>query len=164
MKAIVGTLIFTVFVPGSVTVAVPYLLVTSGVELSYRIGQFRLIGVVQIALGIALCFWTAWDFAFAGKGTPAPVDPPKILVSRRFYRIVRNPMYAGVELVLIGEAVFFMSLTLLAYALLVWLLFHLFVVYYEEPHLRKEFGATYDEYCKVVPMWIPALKRAQSDG
>ena len=145
------------------TVLVPYLILASGLKLIFDIGNFRLIGFLPIVFGIVLYSWTAWDFAFAGRGTPAPIDPPKVLVSRRLYRIVRNPMYIGVLSVLVGEAIFFMSATLFAYALVVWSLFHLFVVYYEEPNLRQRFGAAYEEYCKAVSRWIPRLRRAGGD-
>jgi len=161
MKALLGTLIFTVLAPGPVLVGVPYLLVTSGLELSFAIGNLRFIGIIPIAIGTACYIWTAWDFVFTGKGTPAPVGPPKMLVSRRLYRIVRNPMYIGVLLILVGEVILFMSWTLLAYAGLVWFLFHLFVVFYEEPNLRKKFGASYEEYRNSVPRWIPRVKRAK---
>jgi len=161
MKALLGTLIFTVLAPGPVLVGVPYLLVTSGLELSFAIGNLRFIGIIPIAIGTAGYIWTAWDFVFAGKGTPAPVGPPRMLVSRRLYRIVRNPMYIGVLFILVGEAILFMSWTLLAYAGLAWFLFHLFVVCYEEPNLRKKFGASYEEYLNSVPRWIPRAKRAK---
>ncbi len=164
MRAIVGTLVFTVLIPGSVTVLVPYLLLTSGLGLTCEIGNFRFIGIVLLVFGIVFYGWTAWDFAFVGRGTPAPIDPPKVLVSRRLYRIVRNPMYIGVVSILVGEAILFMSVILLAYALAIWSLFHLFVVYYEEPNLRQRFGAAYVEYCKVVPRWIPRIRRVGESG
>ncbi len=164
MRVIFGTVIFTILVPGSVTVLVPYLLLASGLGCFYDIGGFRFIGLVLIILGAAFYLWTASDFTFAGRGTPAPIAPPRLLVSRRLYQVNRNPMYTGVLLVLLGEAVFFMSLALLAYAVLVWLLFHLFVVYYEEPNLRKKFGASYEEYCRAAPRWIPGLKRTNKNG
>ncbi len=160
---VIKTIIFTIFLPGSLIILGPYLLRTSGIEFSYEIGNFRFIGIVPIALGTVLYTLSAWDFAFAGKGTPAPTDPPKILVSRRLYRITRNPIYTGGLSVLIGEAILFMSLTLVAYALLVWTYFHLFVIYYEEPHLKKKFGAVYEEYYETVPRWIPCFKRTNKN-
>jgi protein-S-isoprenylcysteine O-methyltransferase Ste14 len=39
----------------------------------------------------------------------------------------------------------------------VFLIFHLFVSLYEEPTLRKKFGAAYENYCRSVPRWIPKL-------
>lgn len=87
--------------------------------------------------------------------TPAPIDPPKVLVARGLYRVVRNPMYVGVVLILLGESVLFASATLLGYALLAWVVVHLFVVFYEEPTLRQKFGTSYENYRKTVPRSIP---------
>jgi protein-S-isoprenylcysteine O-methyltransferase Ste14 len=151
-KTLVKTLIFIVLVPGTVTVAVPYWLLGAGARPQ---GPWTLIGVLLIALGAASSLWCAWDFAVAGRGTPAPIDPPKALVARGLYRVVRNPMYLGVLLVLLGESVVFGSWALLRYAVLVWLCFHLFVVLYEEPALRRKFGASYEDYCRRVWRWTP---------
>jgi protein-S-isoprenylcysteine O-methyltransferase Ste14 len=113
--------------------------------------------VLLIASGAAFYLWCAWEFAAAGLGTPAPIDPPKVLVARGLYRVVRNPMYVGVLLVLLGESLVFGSWALLRYAVLVWLCFHLFVVLYEEPALRRKFGASYEGYRKRVWRWTPRL-------
>lgn len=70
-------------------------------------------------------------------------------------------MYVGVAFILIGETILFASLTLLYYTFIVVLMFHLFVLYYEEPTLKKKFGASYEEYCKAVPRWLPRVKRVK---
>jgi protein-S-isoprenylcysteine O-methyltransferase Ste14 len=122
---------------------------------------------LPIALGAAFYCWCAWEFASAGRGTPAPIDPPKLLVARGLYRVVRNPMYVGVLLVLLGESLVFGSWDLLRYAVLVWLCFHLFVVLYEEPALRRKFGASYEDYCQRVWRWtlqLPPRGRTEGDG
>lgn len=155
MKVLVKSLIFTVLVPGTVTVGLPYLFLRHRTEIPT--GVLRFMGAFPMALGAAVYFWCAWDFARLGRGTPAPIDPPKALVIRGLYRQVRNPMYVGVELILLGEALLFGSFRLLAYAALVWCVFNLFVIYYEEPVLRQKFGALYEEYCKSVPRWIPRM-------
>ena len=153
------TLIFTLVGPGSFTVWIPYFLLSSQVELfPFKTQAFRPVGAVLAALGVAFYGWCAWNFAFVGQGTPAILDPPKKLVSRGLYRFVRNPMYIGMSLIMMGESIFFSSSTLWVYALLVWFGFHLFVLWYEEPHLRKKFGSPYEEYCRTVPRWIPRLK------
>ncbi|MBA2501702.1 MAG: isoprenylcysteine carboxylmethyltransferase family protein [Pyrinomonadaceae bacterium] len=103
-----------------------------------------------------LYLWCAWDFTFVGKGTPAPFDPPKEIVLRGLYRFVRNPMYVAVMLVLIGEVMFFESAVILIYASIVFLSFHLWVVYYEEPTLRRKFGESFEQYCQKVSRWIPS--------
>lgn len=153
-KNLVKTLIFTVVAPGTITVAVPYWLLGAGARAG---GPWWVIGLLLIALGALLYAWCAWEFAVAGRGTPAPIDPPKVLVARGLYRVVRNPMYVGVVLVLSGESLVFGSWALLRYAVLVWLCFHLFVVLYEEPALRRKFGASYEEYCRRVWRWTPRL-------
>ncbi len=155
------TLLFTLLMPGSVTVGVPYLLLTSNLGLVYETGYWKFAGTIPVVLGIAVYIWTIWDFICSGKGTLAPIDPPKMLVSGRLYRIVRNPMYIGVLLVLFGEAIFFVSLTLVIYAILIWVAFHLFVIYYEEPNLERKFGSQYSAYREVVPRWIPRLKHVR---
>lgn len=150
--SVLKTLVFTILVPGTVTVVIPRRLLGAGAQ---PVVPFGLIGILPIALGAACYLWCAWNFASAGRGTPAPIDPPKVLVARGPYRVVRNPMYVGVVLILLGESVLFASMTLLWYALLLWLCFHLFVVLYEEPTLRRKFGTAYERYCKTVSRWVP---------
>jgi protein-S-isoprenylcysteine O-methyltransferase Ste14 len=162
---IIKTLIFIILVPGTVTVGIPYLLLSSGWwRDSYESGGFRLVGILPIALGAITYFRCAWDFAFDGNGTPAPLDPPRMLVSRGLYRMVRNPMYLGVGFVLVGEAIVFQSVALFVYALVVWLWLHVLVLWYEEPTLRRSFGRSYDEYCQTVPRWIPRLGLSSGAG
>ncbi len=105
---------------------------------------------------ILRCFW---DFTFKGHGTPNPIDPPKELVTTGVYRYVRNPIYVGVLVILIGHFLWFKTLWMLAYPVTVFLIFHLFVILYEEPTLKEKFNTAYDEkYCKSVPRWIPKIK------
>ena len=66
-------------------------------------------------------------------------------------------MYIGILLMITGEAIAFQSLTLLAVATGLALIFHLFVVFYEEPHLRGTFGDSYREYCHFVNRWVPRI-------
>jgi len=118
--------------------------------------------LVFILIGASIYLRCAWDFAFAGRGTPAPIDPPKELVVRGLYRYVRNPMYVGVLSVVVGQAIWFEARGLFAYAALCFLLFFAFVVLYEEPALRRKFGESYERYCNEVPRWIPRLKRKET--
>jgi protein-S-isoprenylcysteine O-methyltransferase Ste14 len=100
-----------------------------------------------------------WDFARAGQGTPALWHPARALVTTRLYQVVRNPMYIGAELIVIGEAMAFASLKLLAYTIVLGILWHLWVVWLEEPYLRSKFGTAYAEYCQMVPRWMPRFRR-----
>ncbi len=159
------TLIFTVLVPGTVAVLVPYRLVSSPTARgTAAIGSFRYFGIVLIGIGVLIYLWCAWDFTFAGKGTPAPIDPPKELVVRGLYGYVRNPIYVGVLSVLLGEAVVFEARVLFEYAGLVFLAFFAWVLIYEEPALRRKFGTSYKQYCRTVPRWIPRARRSSARG
>ena len=151
------TFLWSVFVPGTLTTVVPYLLLSSGFELfEVRAGGWRRLGLLPAAAGLLLYLRCAWGFTVEGRGTPAPFDPPKEVVVRGPYRYVRNPMYVAALLVLAGEAWLFGSGLLLAYAALVFAFFHLWVVVYEEPTLRRAFGESYEKYLERVPRWIPA--------
>jgi protein-S-isoprenylcysteine O-methyltransferase Ste14 len=115
-------------------------------------------GLVAIA-GLSLVGWCFYDFAARGRGTPAPWDPPKRLVTRGIYRRVRNPIYLGVLTILLGEAAFFGSIALLVWAAATALAFHLVVLLYEEPGLRNRFGSDYERYLSTVPRWLPRLRK-----
>ncbi|MBI1815622.1 MAG: isoprenylcysteine carboxylmethyltransferase family protein [Deltaproteobacteria bacterium] len=154
---IVRTLLFTIFVPGSVTVLVPRMLLRSDMEYPLPLGVVRFAGAVIIVVGVAIYLWCAWNFIAAGHGTPNPLDAPQQLVVRGLYQFTRNPMYVGVGSIVAGEGVLFESATLLAYVTLLMLLFHLRVLTYEEPTLRRQFGAAFDAYCRRVPRWLPNL-------
>lgn len=154
-------LFFTVLIPGTVAGFVPYLILKNvplrGTFLSFW-GHPRIIGVVPIILGGIVLFRSIWDFMAAGRGTLAPIDPPKELVVRGFYRYVRNPMYCAVLLIILGEAWFFNSAALLRYALGTFIFIHLLLVFYEEPVLRKRFGESYAAYCRAVRRWWPGKR------
>jgi protein-S-isoprenylcysteine O-methyltransferase Ste14 len=156
------TLLFTILVPGTVTVLFPWFLLRSGSELfAFDLGDARFLGGVAIACGALLYTACAWAFSVHGRGTPAPYDPPRRLVIRGPYRWCRNPMYLAVPLVLVGEGLWFGSGTLLVYAAILVLGFQLRVVYWEEPTLRRAFGASYDRYCETVPRWLPHRPRRE---
>jgi protein-S-isoprenylcysteine O-methyltransferase Ste14 len=145
-------LIFTLVVPGTVGVYVPLLIAREQTPVS---GSRFAIALGLLAAGGALYAWCAWNFAVVGRGTPAPIDAPKKLVTHGPYRFVRNPMYLAVLAVILGWAVLFESTAMLGYALGVGFCCHLFVVLYEEPHLRRAFGAEYENYSLRVGRWLP---------
>ncbi len=152
---------FTLVVPGTVTLWLPFYLYPAQLRFdSAAMNGLALLAIVLIVLGAVGYFWCAWDFAFAGRGTPAPIDPPKVLVARGLYRFVRNPMYISVLLVLVGESLLFRSLALLRYAVFWFAIVYLFVVLYEEPALKRRFGASYEEYRRRVWRWIPRIPSA----
>lgn len=158
MSPFFRTLIFTIFVPGFWTVLVPYWVIGRGVRLG--LGGMTIAGALLVVAGVALYLMCAfWGFALRGKGTPAPIDPPKKLVVEGPYRVVRNPMYWAVLCVMLGEATVFRSLPLTEIGCAFFAFTMLFVMFYEEPILREKFGAEYEVYCHRVPRWIPRLRR-----
>ena len=74
------------------------------------------------------------------------------------YRIVRNPMYVGVLLVVVGQGLPFASWPVLVWTAVLAGVFHLFVVFVEEPSLRARFGVEYETYCRRVGRWLPRLR------
>ena len=118
----------------------------------------QIVGMIIGTTGAAVAVWCVLTFATIGKGTPAPFDPPRRLVIEGPYRFVRNPMYIGAGLALIGAAIFYGSWPLLGYAALFFLVVHLFVLLYEEPVLRRTFGEDYEVYCRHVRRWWPHFR------
>jgi protein-S-isoprenylcysteine O-methyltransferase Ste14 len=110
---------------------------------------------IAIAAGVGLYLWCLWVFAVVGRGTPGPWDPPRRVVAVGPYRWVRNPIYLAALLIVLGEAWLFLSLSLVVYAVAAAACFHLLVIGYEEPTLRRTFGQTYARYVRMVPRWIP---------
>jgi protein-S-isoprenylcysteine O-methyltransferase Ste14 len=125
-----------------------------------RVAQWRWIAALASVLGFAVALRCVWDFGRTGRGTPAPIAPPKRLVVVGFYRYVRNPMYLGFFVGWIGLWVVFgrASLPVITGAAAVVLGVVLFVRFYEEPTLRKMFGSEYQEYCRNVRGWLPRLR------
>jgi len=156
---ILKTIVFTIVVPGSVLVLIP----------SWILGGFpkpapsplTWLGILLIVLGAAIYFRCAWEFAVRGLGTPAPIAPTKFLVTTALHSYVRNPMYIGVLGVLLGEALLFRAVVLLKYAAFCFAAAYFFVIFYEEPTLRRQFGESYEEYRRSVPRWIPKFKAGQ---
>ena len=154
MLLFLKNLVFTLIVPGTAAVYLPWLIVRG-----QPIGSlgYVLTASVLVLLGGTIYLWCLWDFAIFGRGTPAPIDAPQRLVVRGLYRYTRNPMYIGVLTVVLGWAALFKSLPLVLYAFAVGAVFHLFIVLYEEPHLRRVFGVKYGDYCARVGRWLPRV-------
>jgi protein-S-isoprenylcysteine O-methyltransferase Ste14 len=115
----------------------------------------RAAGYAVLAIGGTVAAWCVGAFVIRGRGTPALFDAPRRLVGVGPYRFVRNPMYIGGGLLLLGFGLDQQSPTILLFVPVWWLLFHLLVVFYEEAALRGKFGADYEAYCRRTPRWIP---------
>jgi len=156
--AIVGSAVFLVIGPGFVAGLAPWWISRwRPAAPFFGMPIFRLAGGMLITLGVIGLLDSFVRFAVQGVGTPAPVFPTRHLVVTGLYRYVRNPIYVAVVTTVLGEGLIFGNGMLLAYGGLVWLLFHLFVLLYEEPTLRASFGPEYQLFCAEVPRWIPRL-------
>jgi len=153
---ILKTILFTIFVPGTVAVLIPNWLI--GGYPPFVPGPLMWLGVLVTLVGAAIYFRCAWEFAVRGLGTPAPIAPTKFLVTTALHRYVRNPMYIGVALVIVGQSALFRRPHLVEYAAVMLLIAHVFVIFYEEPTLRRQFGESYEEYRRAVPRWIPRFR------
>ncbi len=115
----------------------------------------QVLGLLLTGAGVVLLVACIGEFARSGRGTLSPVDPPRHLVVRGLYRYVRNPMYLSVTAIVLGEVVLTRSTALAIYWAVWFACVNVFVISYEEPTLRRQFGASYDEYVKRVGRWIP---------
>lgn len=153
---LIGSFVFLVIAPGTIAGLIPYRLTQWRMQPAF-LGQpwLRAPGVLLVLGGCLVLLDSFRRFALEGRGTPAPVVPPDQLVVSGLYRYVRNPMYVAVLSIVLGQALLLSSTTLLWYSAILWLMFHVFVLMYEEPTLRRKFGRSYDEYCASVRRWRP---------
>lgn len=158
MGILVRAVAYAALFIGFVLVFLPArILAQAGVRTPQNVGVLQALGILLTAVGASLAIWCIFTFVFVGSGTPAPFDPPRRLVVRGPYRVVRNPMYLGAGLALGGATLFYQSGALATYAGLFLVLTHLFVRLYEEPTLRLTFGDEYAAYCRQVGRWLPKL-------
>lgn len=154
---LLGSAIFLLLAPGTAAGLVPWWI--SGWEVQPAFfPAARLAGALLVGLGLAALLESFARFALVGLGTPAPVLPTQRLVVTGLYRHVRNPMYLAVTALVLGQALMFGDARLLVYAACLWLIFHLFVLAYEEPTLRRSFPQDYEAFVRNVPRWLPRLR------
>ena len=153
-----------VLFPGTVAIYIPYTLLE---PVSWpSVGDwtlFHFLGAIAVLLGIGILLSCVWSFARIGRGTLAPFDETRTLVVAGLYRYVRNPMYIGVVIILLGEAMFFWSRPLIAYTLIMFGLFNLLIIGYEEHRLRHKYGDEYRQYCASVGRWLPGRPYLEAD-
>src|SRR5262249_8367364 len=155
-SALAGSALFLVLAPGTVALLIPWWI--SRWRIAPPLLGFpalRIVGVFLIAAGLPVLLDSFVRFAVQGLGTPAPIAPPQHLVVSGWYRYVRNPIYVAVVAMVLGQGLLFGSVQVLEYGLAAWLATHVFVFIYEEPTLRRKFGAEYEVYCRNVRRWWP---------
>ena len=155
--ALLGTLVFLFLILPFFLIWIPYKILSLPKHIYlFDIGAFRYFGLVPIVMGVVIYFWCSHSFVFFGKGTPIPFTPTQNLVVTGLYRFVRNPIYIAGSSVLAGEALLFQSKGLFIYFLIMFGIFNVHV-FIEETLLAEKFGATYEQYRKSVPRWIPRI-------
>ena len=151
----VRSIIWALLLPGVVAFYIPWRYFGLGHLHSSPSDPTHYLGAALVTLGVALLVACIREFASRGRGTLSPVDPPKELVVKGLYRYVRNPMYVAVSLILLGEALLTQSWALVAYWAVFFTLANVFVIGYEEPFLRRQFGESYERYTREVHRWLP---------
>jgi protein-S-isoprenylcysteine O-methyltransferase Ste14 len=151
--AALGSTVFFVLVPGTLAGLVPWLITRWHVDAPVLA---RIAGAVLIGAGLVPLVGAFVEFSRAG-GTPAPAAPTQRLVVSGFNRYVRNPMYVGVTVVIVGQALMFGHPGLLLYGVAFWAVTATFVRWYEEPTLARQYGAEYEAYRRGVRAWLPRL-------
>lgn len=155
-RAILGSTLFLTLVLGLVVIYFPYIFCYWRLAPPFfGFWPFRITGISMFGGGLYILLDAYVRFALQGLGTPAPMAPPTHLVVTGVYRYVRNPMYVAILAAVWGEGLFFGNAQVMHYGLYLWAGFFAFVICYEEPALRRKFGVGYQEYCAVVPRWIP---------
>ena len=145
-----------ILIPGTVVGYIPHrILAPLELPLTSAWSLEQFLGSLAFGCGLVVLLACIWEFAHYGRGTLAPFDETKRLVVEGLYRYVRNPMYVGVVLTLLGESIFFRSGRLLLWAGIFFGVTNFFVMGYEEPRLRARFGAQYERYCRKVGRWLP---------
>lgn len=136
--------------PGMVAFVLPVWIGTS----TARPVRYVVPATLLLCVGATLLLWCVREFYVAGGGTLAPWDPPRQLVTSGPYRMSRNPMYLGVDVILAAWCMLWSSRALIIYAVLFMIGFHLRVLLVEEPWARRRFGAEWDAYRARVPRWV----------
>jgi protein-S-isoprenylcysteine O-methyltransferase Ste14 len=154
--AALGTAMFLLLAPGTVAGLIPWWLCRWRMHAGFPgLAALRVPGALLISASLIVLLEAFVRFAGKGLGTPAPIYPTRHLVVTGSYRYVRNPMYIAVSALVLGQGLLFGSLPVLAYGLAVWLGTHLFVLFYEEPALKRAFPRDYAAFTANVPRWIP---------
>lgn len=152
-------LLSVLLAPATMTVFIPWAIAAATDAHAPGLGTARgltlaVIGGLLIAAGLAMLVWTVVLFDRIGEGTLAIGSPVKLVV-RGPYRHVRNPMMTGVFCIQLGTAIATESPWLFGWFAFFFTCVLIAIRGVEEPHLRRRFGADYDEYVRHVPRWIP---------
>lgn len=113
-----------------------------------------LVGII-IALTGQLFRIMVIGFAYIKRGGRKGKVYAPLLVVSGFYAHVRNPMYVGNYLILLGFVILYGSIWAYLFILPFFTLVYYSIVCNEENYLRDKFGDEYDDYAKRVNRFIP---------
>ena len=114
---------------------------------------WNIVGLIPLTSGLILNLVA--DRAFKQQQTTVkPFEMSKALITTGAYRLSRNPMYLGFELILFGIAVFLGSLTPFAVVLVFPVLMEVVFIKREEVMLKQQFGVTWLAYQQKVRRWL----------
>jgi protein-S-isoprenylcysteine O-methyltransferase Ste14 len=153
----IKTLLYMGSLHGFFTFYAPFLLATWSLPI-FDLGTLRYISFPLWTIGAWIIIRCSIDMIRRGHGTPVHMDPPKQLIVTGYYRHVRNPIYLGALLALVGHILWSGSPWVIVYSFCYGIAFHILIVVFEEPGLKSKFGTTYEEYRTRVPRWIPKFK------
>lgn len=115
----------------------------------------KAMGFVLLIFGLSATLYSINFHLLTGRITPVAMEKPKKFIDKGFYGYSRNPMYISILVMLFGGFLILGHVLLLIYTILAIPAVHLFVVYKEEPELKRLFGKEYEDYMKKVPRWLP---------
>jgi protein-S-isoprenylcysteine O-methyltransferase Ste14 len=110
-------------------------------------------GAAVFAAGLALALWAIATFRDAGTRVET-YKATSTIVESGPYRFTRNPIYVGMFVGLIGLAIGFNSLWILAALVPFFLVIRFGVVAREEAYLERKFGGAYLAYKTRVRRWL----------
>jgi protein-S-isoprenylcysteine O-methyltransferase Ste14 len=156
-RSVIVSVLFLLFGgPGIGLVYLPWWITRFRIPAGEPVWQ-TILAAALIVAGLTPLLESIRRFIYVGRGTLVPAVPTEHLVVSGLYRYLRNPMYTGVLAAVAGEALLFRSRSMVVYAALLWLGFHLFVCLYEEPTLARRHPVEYPLYKRHVPRWLPRL-------
>lgn len=148
-------------IPLVTLVILPYLFIYYNLAVwPAALGVWQILAILLILLGLFMIFWVSLAHARHGKSTPLLFSAPKKFVAAGPYTFSRNPMYVGMLVVMVGEALLLQTPWMLAFTVLIFIIFYFYVKFEEEPRMTQRFGASYQDYMIKVPRWL-SLKRIQ---
>jgi protein-S-isoprenylcysteine O-methyltransferase Ste14 len=116
-----------------------------------RPGVWNLLGLIPVVAG-TLCVLWCMNMHFASR--PRWALAQNYLLRQGPYAFTRQPMYLSELTLLLGWAIVYGSLAVLAGFLVAAVGFHFFAVPLEERALESRFGEAYRQYKSKVPRWL----------